>query len=120
MANVLQYDTSTGEVLNILYSVHTPDYKDKEGFIINPSILSKDVQRLKVVDGVVVYKDDREYEKDLKKKARKNHRQARVSAMPDIQDLFEALWDAMHAGDLPKVKGFYDVLGRVYEKHPKS
>jgi hypothetical protein len=44
----------------------------------------------------------------------------RRKAYPRPQELFEALWQAMDAGVLPKVAGFYDKIDEVKKRFPEE
>jgi len=39
-------------------------------------------------------------------------------AYPPVSELIQALWQAMHAGVLPKVSGFYDRIKEVNDRYP--
>lgn len=54
-----------------------------------------------------------------KYEATQAYKDKRKAEYPDIQDLFNALWEAMDKGELPKVSGFYNVLKSVNDRHPK-
>jgi len=51
--------------------------------------------------------------------AKEAYKDKRIAEYPSVQDQLNALWSAMDKGELPQVKGFYDVLKVVNDKYPK-
>ena len=61
MANVIIFDVVTGDVLQVLYSAHTPDYENQPNCLINPNIpANTPLRHLEVIEGAVVFKSQLE------------------------------------------------------------
>ncbi|MBI6953139.1 hypothetical protein LOY42_20115 [Pseudomonas sp. B21-023] len=49
-----------------------------------------------------------------------DHRTLRAAEYPSLADQLDALWHAMHRGQLPAAEPFYSDVKRVKDKYPKS
>lgn len=50
---------------------------------------------------------------------RKDYRDTRAAAYPQLAEQLDALWRAMDRGDLPVAQEFYEMIKLVKDTHPK-
>lgn len=55
----------------------------------------------------------------MKIEHRSNYEALRVAAYPSIESQLDDLWHAMHRGEIPIAKRFYENIKAVKERHPK-
>lgn len=119
MANVLIYDTSTGNLLKYIQSAHTPDFKDRDDVLINPIMPKAPAKELAVKDGIVVRKSAARIAKENAPKPLP-YEKAREAAYPSVGDQLDMLYHAMAAGEIDMASQWFNVIKKVKEKYPKE
>lgn len=108
MADIIQYDPLTGQVLRLVKSVHTPHFKTRKGFVINPEVPEGNLTDYRYLNGKFVKKTKEEILEEEKLEKLYNYKSHRAKDYPSIEDQLDMLWHAMDKGLMPKAGDFYE------------